>query len=42
MSRDCWLRSLQENVNLSKGKDASKIRWRRSAFHDALLMSPTR
>ena len=30
-------------VNLAKGKDASKIRWRsrESAFHDALLMSPT-
>jgi FixJ family two-component response regulator len=31
-------------VNLSKGKDASKLRWRGSeiAFHDALLMPPTR
>jgi len=31
-------------VNLAKGKDASKTRWRsrESAFHDALLMSPTR
>jgi FixJ family two-component response regulator len=31
-------------VNLSKGKDASKLRWRggEAAFHDALLMSPTR
>jgi CelD/BcsL family acetyltransferase involved in cellulose biosynthesis len=31
-------------VNLTEGKDASKIRWRgrESAFHDALLMSPTR
>jgi CelD/BcsL family acetyltransferase involved in cellulose biosynthesis len=31
-------------VNLSKGKDPSKLRWRGSEvmFHDALLMSPTR
>jgi FixJ family two-component response regulator/CelD/BcsL family acetyltransferase involved in cellulose biosynthesis len=31
-------------VNLSKGKDASKLRWRgrEAAFHDALLMSPTK
>lgn len=30
-------------VNLSKGKDRSKLRWRGSevVFHDALLMSPT-
>jgi len=30
-------------VNLTKGKDASKIRWRgrEYAFHDALLVSPT-
>jgi CelD/BcsL family acetyltransferase involved in cellulose biosynthesis len=31
-------------VNLSKGKDPSKLRWRgrEIMFHDALLMSPTR
>jgi CelD/BcsL family acetyltransferase involved in cellulose biosynthesis/ActR/RegA family two-component response regulator len=31
-------------INLSKGKDPSKLRWRGSEveFHDALLMSPTR
>ena len=31
-------------VNLSKGKDPSKLRWRgrEVMFHDALLMSPTR
>jgi CheY-like chemotaxis protein len=31
-------------VNLSKGKDPSKLRWRgrEVAFHDALLMPPTR
>jgi len=31
-------------VNLSKGRDPSKLRWRgrEVMFHDALLMSPTR
>ena len=31
-------------VNLSKGKDPSKLRWRGSEveFHDALLISPNR
>jgi FixJ family two-component response regulator len=44
---ECFKWAIQSKVkvvNLSKGKDASKLRWRgrEVAFHDTLLMAPTR
>jgi DNA-binding response OmpR family regulator len=44
---ECFKWAIEQGVkvvNLSKGKDPSKLRWRgrEVPFHDALLMSPTR